>query len=252
MPSHSWSKTTLLYVCGGQSSLRWKHRGVWSLDPIETGTVSLVRRDVEIQAAVPNGIFPMMVLQLDNARPQRLAPAQVRSIDEALVTAQVTRDGRLADLLSAMRAEVREGCLSGRLYAEAISIALLAYLASKYCAPTRSLSPISSLSSAQKRRLDEFIREAVADSISVSELAALVDMSPSHFSRVFKASFGDTPYQFVMRQRVETAKTMLSDPRLTATDVASALGFASQSHFVKVFRQFTGITPRRFRMETTL
>lgn len=247
LPKHSWSKTTLLYVCDGRSSLRWQHRGVWNLDSVEAGTVSIVRRDVEIQAAVPSGIFPMMVLQLDNAKLQHLAPVQIRSIDETLVTAQVTQDQRLAGLLCAMRAEVREGCLSGRLYAEAISIALLAYLAGKYCA-AHAGSNACTLSLSQKRCLGDHIQDSLTDNISVTELAALVQMSPSHFSRVFKASFGETPYHFVMRQRVATAKAMLADPKLTATEVASALGFASQSHFVKVFRQFTGMTPRQYRM----
>jgi AraC family transcriptional regulator len=252
LPSHSWSKTTLLYVCHGSSSLRWKHRGVWSHDPIERGTVSIVRRDVEIQAAVPGGSFPMMVLQLDNAKLQHLAPAQILSIDETLVAAQVTRDARLSNLLSAMRAEVKEGCLSGRLYAEAISIALLAYLANKYCVSRRDASGACLLSQSQKRRIDDYIRESLTDNISVSELASLVHMSPSYFSRVFKASFGETPYHFVMRQRIEAAKVMLADPKLTATGIASALGFASQSHFVKVFRQFTSVTPRRYRIDAKL
>jgi AraC family transcriptional regulator len=247
LPSHSWSKTTLLYVRGGQASLRWKHRGVWSLDPIQQDTVSFVRRDVEIQAAVPSGSFPMMVLQLDNAKLHHLAPTQIHSIDTSLTTAQVTKDQRLAHLLEAMRAEVEEGCLSGKLYAEAISIALLAYLANRYCASTADRSNFS-LSVSQKQQLSDYIRDALAESISVTELAGLVHMSPSHFSRVFKTSFGETPYHFVMRQRVEAAKALLSEGALSATDVASALGFASQSHFAKVFRQFVGVTPRQYQL----
>ncbi len=66
MGSHSWPKTTLLYCTGGEASLRWKHRGIWNADAFEPGTVSIIRRDVEIQSAVPSGPFPMMVLQLDS------------------------------------------------------------------------------------------------------------------------------------------------------------------------------------------
>jgi len=248
LPSHSWSKTTLLYVLGGESSLRWKHRGVWTVDPVQSGTVSIVRRDVEIQAAVPGGPFPMMVLQLDHLKLQQLAPLQVLSIDETLVPAQVTRDRRLAELLSEMCTEVREGCLSGRLYAESMSLALLAYLAGQYATPPRLEEWTSVLSPAQRQFISGYIRDNLSGNISVTNLAELVDMCPSHFSRVFKASFGDTSYRFVMKLRIDGAKAMLTDPKRTATEAAIAFGFASQSHFAKVFRQFTGVTPSQYKV----
>jgi AraC family transcriptional regulator len=72
-------------------------------------------------------------------------------------------------------------------------------------------------------------------------------MSPSHFTRVFKATFGVSPYRYVMHERIEGAKDMLACGKLSASEVALAFGFSSQSHFVKVFRQFTGVTPRQFR-----
>ncbi|ACK50798.1 transcriptional regulator, AraC family [Methylocella silvestris BL2] len=247
MPSHSWSKTTLLYVTGGQGSLRWKHRGVWSVDPLQSGTVSITRRDVEIQSVLPSGSFRMMVLQLDGARFQELAPAQIVAIEKSLSSVQVTRDVRLAALLSAMSAEVKDGCASGRLYGESISIAFLAYLAGRYATPPLLADCEKSLSPAEMRTLVGFIRENLANNISVTELAGLVQMRPSHFARIFKASFGITPYQFVMRERVASAKELFVSANLSASQVASEIGFSSQSHFVKVFRQFTGVTPKQYQ-----
>jgi AraC family transcriptional regulator len=135
MPSHSWAKTTLLYVTGGQGSLSWKHRGIWREDPCPPGTVSIIRRDVEIQSAVPSCAFPIMVMQLDNLKLQGIAPDHVRTIEKSLESAQVTSDCRLGALLSEMCEEVREGCPSGRLYGESISLALLAYLSGTYATP---------------------------------------------------------------------------------------------------------------------
>ncbi|PNG26699.1 AraC family transcriptional regulator [Methylocella silvestris] len=247
MASHSWSKTTLLYVTGGQGSLRWKHRGVWSVDPIAPGTVSIVRRDVEIQSAAPSGAFPIMVLQLDSSRLQDLAPAQVLAIDKVLNSAQVTRDFRLAALLSAMCAEVKDGCASGRLYGESISVAFLAYLAGRYATPSLPAGCEKCLSPAEIRTLVGFIRENLARNISVTELAGLVQMRPSRFAHMFKASFGVSPYQFVMRERVAGAKDLFASAKLSASRVATEIGFSSQSHFVKVFRQFTGVTPKQYR-----
>jgi AraC family transcriptional regulator len=146
-----------------------------------------------------------------------------------------------------MFAEVKEGCPSGRLHGESISLALLAYLAGRYATPLPANNCEASLSPAHKRRLIDYVRTNLTDNISVTELAGLVQMSPSHFSRVFKTSFGVTPYRFVMQERVEGAKAMLASTELPASQVAMAFGFSSQSHLVKVFRQFTGVTPKQYK-----
>jgi AraC family transcriptional regulator len=188
-----------------------------------------------------------MVLQLDNSKLAHMAPDQVSAIENSLVAALGTHDDRLAELMQAMREEVREGCASGRLYGEAISLALLAYLAGRYATLRASENCNASLPPAEKRRLVGYIRENLFGNISVTELAELVQMSSSHFSRVFKTSFGVTPYRFVMQERVEGAKAMLADSRLTASQVSTACGFASQSHFAKVFRLVTGVTPKQYQ-----
>ncbi len=247
LPSHSYSRTTLLHVLGGEAFLNWKHRGVWNKDPCRQGTVSIVRRDVEIQSSGLSKPLPMMVLQLDNSKLQHIAPDHVPAIDRSLETAQVTFDHRLAGLLSAMRAEVRAGCPAGRLYGESVSLALLAYLASTYATPRLADHCATGLSPAQKRDVVDYIRVNLTSDITVTELAALVQMSPSHFARVFRTTFGVTPYRFVLQERIESAKAMLAGTNLPASQVAMAFGFASQSHFVKVFRQFTGVTPKQYR-----
>jgi AraC family transcriptional regulator len=248
LPSHSWPKTTLLYVTGSQASLQWKHRGIWHKDHCHRGTVSIIRRDVEIQSAAPSSPLPMVVLQLDSSKLQHIAPDLVLTIERSLHSAQVTSDRRLAGLLSAMCEEVRGGCPSGRLYGESISLALLAYLAGTYATPRPpGKNHVTNLSPAQKRGMAAYVRANIASNVSVTELAGLVQMSPSHFARVFKATFGVTPYRFVMQMRIEGAKEMLARTELSASQVSMAFGFSSQSHFVKVFRQFTGVTPRQYK-----
>jgi AraC family transcriptional regulator len=188
-----------------------------------------------------------LLLQLDNSKFRHIAPEEVKAVETSLVSALTTDDHRLATLMMAMRDEIRDGCTSGRLYAESISLALLAYLAGRYATPRPLDSCDSSLSRAQKRKLVDYIRANLISNLSVSELAGLVQMSPSHFSRLFKTSFGVTPYRYVMLERIEAAKAMLATPELSASQVAMAFSFSSQSHFVKVFRQFTGVTPKQYR-----
>jgi AraC family transcriptional regulator len=247
LPCHAWPKTTLLFVTGGQSDLHWRHRGTSRVDSCQAGTVSIMRRDVEIQSAAANRPLRMMVTQLDNSKLQHIAPDYVHTIEKSLEPAQVANDRRLATLLSAMCQEVREGCPSGRLYGESVSLTLLAYLSGAYSSPHTSESRAHYLTPGQKRSVLDYIRSNAASNVTVSELATLVQMSPSHFTRVFKATFGISPYRFVMQERIEEARNMLEGTKLSSSQISCALGFASQSHFVKVFRQFAGVTPKQFR-----
>jgi AraC family transcriptional regulator len=245
----SFLKTTLFLCTGGQGIAHRSHRGAWERNRIKPGSVFMVRRDTEIQAAWTTNSWPTLLLQIDNAKFQHVAPEEVRAVETSLVSALTTSDHRLAALMMAMRDEIRDGCASGRLYAESISLALLAYLSGRYATPTpRPLDNCdTSLSRGQRRKLVDYIRANLIGNISVTDLAELVQMSPAHFSRVFKASFGVTPYRYVMRERVEGAKAMLASAELSGSQVAIAFGFASQSHFVKVFRQFTGVTPKQYK-----
>ena len=83
--------------------------------------------------------------------------------------------------------------------------------------------------------------------LSLTALAAVAQMSPYYFSRLFKQSTGLSPHQYVLQQRVEWAKRLLAEARLSITDVAQRVGFASQAHLTLVFRQRVGATPRQYR-----
>jgi AraC family transcriptional regulator len=245
VPSHSWPKTVICVCTGGEGIAHWRHRGIWHTNRVRPGSAFFVRRDAEVQALCAINGWQNMLLQLDNSRLQHIAPDEVALIEKSLAPAQSTDDARLAALMQAMRQEVKDGCPSGRLFGESISLALLAYLAGRYATPV-STCP-GRLSLVQKRCLLDYIRSNLSSDITVVELARLVQMSPSHFARTFKASFGDAPYRFVMQERIDGAKGMLTGTQLSASQIAMAFGFASQSHFVKVFRQFTGVTPKQYK-----
>ena len=108
-------------------------------------------------------------------------------------------------------------------------------------------TPRISLSPAQRRTISDYVRENLANDISVTELAAIVCMSPAHFSRQFREIFCMAPYQFVLQERITRAKDLLATTTMSTTQVGMALGFSSQGHFAKLFRQFTGVTPKQYR-----
>jgi AraC family transcriptional regulator len=80
-------------------------------------------------------------------------------------------------------------------------------------------------------------------------MAQSVGLSTAHFARMFRKSTGETPHQFVLRQRLERAKSMLGAPDARVLDVALACGFKTQQHFAEVFRNFWRVSPTQYRRE---
>ena len=83
--------------------------------------------------------------------------------------------------------------------------------------------------------------------IRLSDLANVAGMSSSHFVRSFRESTGQTPYQFLLHQRVKRAQLLMRDPRASLTEVALASGFADQHHLARVFRRIANMTPTDYR-----
>jgi AraC family transcriptional regulator len=156
-------------------------------------------------------------------------------------------DARVATLVELMRSEIEAGCPTGGAYGEALSLALASRVASLCAAIPSEQRRAATLSSKQLQRVTDFVRANLAHELSIERLARLVSMSPFHFARCFKQTTGFTPHQFVIRERIARARTMLSSNTQSIGDVAMALGFASQSHFADVYRRITGTSPRRDR-----
>jgi AraC family transcriptional regulator len=155
-----------------------------------------------------------------------------------------TRDPQIGRLVGIMQAEVEAGCPAGRLFAESVSLSLAAYVRGRFAKSRRA--PRSRLSRAEIGRVIEYIDANLSANLTLSELAQTVSLSPHHFSSVFKNTFGISPYQFVIRRRVERAKMLLVARRTPIAEIAAALGFSSQSHFTTAFRKATGTTPRTY------
>jgi AraC family transcriptional regulator len=103
----------------------------------------------------------------------------------------------------------------------------------------------------QARRTLAYIDANLASKMEISDLASVVALSRSHFSRAFKHSFGLSPMEYVVMRRVERAKAMITSTRETLTEVALACGFADQAHLNRRFRNIVGESPGRWRRSNT-
>jgi AraC family transcriptional regulator len=110
-----------------------------------------------------------------------------------------------------------------------------------------SLPRAVGLDQATLRRVSTYIEEHLAEDLSLSALAAVAYLSPYHFARLFKASTGSAPHQYVIGRRIERAKLLLSTTKWSLTTIAHTVGFAHESHLALHFRRLTGLLPSSFR-----
>ena len=111
----------------------------------------------------------------------------------------------------------------------------------------RARGDIGSLPSCRLRRVTEYIQQNLDKDLTLAELAAVVYMSPYHFSRLFKGSTGVPPHRFVIRQRIARASALLATQELSIAQISRMVGFRTPSHFTTVFRRVLGITPGAYR-----
>jgi AraC-like DNA-binding protein len=99
---------------------------------------------------------------------------------------------------------------------------------------------------AHLRRARDHIDRAYAEPLSVSEMARAAVMSPAHFSRKFRAAYGETPYTYLMTRRIERAQALLRQG-MSVTDACVSVGCTSLGSFSSRFTEVVGETPSQYR-----
>src|SRR6266511_589041 len=97
------------------------------------------------------------------------------------------------------------------------------------------------------RRARDLMDRDYAQPLDVPAMASAALMSPAHFSRSFRAAFGETPYSYLMTRRIERAKALLRQGDLSVTDVCFAVGCTSLGSFSSRFTELVGESPSAYR-----
>lgn len=156
------------------------------------------------------------------------------------------RDPRIEHIGWAVKAELESPDPLGRLYGEGLGLALASHLLGHY-ACAAAFRTESRFSHRRLQRVVDYVREHLADELSLMQLAELVNMSPSQFKVVFKRSTGLPVHQYVIRARVESACELIARDKLSLSQIALQAGFANQSHMARCVKRLTGKTPATLR-----
>ena len=121
-------------------------------------------------------------------------------------------------------------------------LATLAKIELPELADTDRLHPVSI------QRVLEFIHANFNHKLQRNQLATIAEVTPSHFSRLFRSSVGVSPKQYILRLRIREARSLLKSSRqLAISDISQRLGFIDVPHFSREFQRQTGVSPAAYR-----
>ena len=212
------------------------------------GTICILPAGLEHEAAL-EGNSEHLALYLDPRLIAKAAAESKLSGNFEITERYTRRDNVINSIGMALLGELESEGLSGRLYAESLGNVLAVHLLRYYSVSTlRPATFTGGLSAAKLRQVTDFIGENYSRDLKLAELAQVAGMSSFHFAREFKRTTGTTPHQYLIKFRVERAKTLLAKNDLPLIEVGLRSGFSHQSHFTRLFRKITGTTPHSYRL----
>jgi AraC family transcriptional regulator len=227
-------------------SAKWRGaRGLRSED-ISAGTLAICELDRSQQFKMRNAA-EFGIVMLSNEVLEQVGQ-ETRYVRPELQTHEVLKDVTLRRLMEILLSEKQAGFRSGLFFLDSISTTLASYLLRHYSAASAVFeNSTGGLAPSVLRRSIEFIQTHLEGNLRLSDLAREAKISTSHLVRSFRQSTGKTPYQYLLHQRIERARSLMRDHRTPLTEVALASGFADQHHLARVFRRITGVTPSSYR-----
>jgi AraC-like DNA-binding protein len=153
----------------------------------------------------------------------------------------------VGNLMGALATEIQNGNPGGSVFLQTLVTALVHYaLQIAAGAPSTIVGKRGGLSATQLRLSLDLIDSRLTGRPSLFELAALLNVSTRYFCRAFRISTGFSPHQYILRRRVEFARSLIEAGRMSLSEIAVAVGFVDHAQMTATFRRVLNATPSRF------
>jgi AraC family transcriptional regulator len=158
-------------------------------------------------------------------------------------------DGALDSWMEQLRGELTRPQASP-LFVGGLAHLIAVHLARNYGeADEEARSGSPSLPGYKLRQITDWIAEHVAEDFDLAQLAAQAGLSKFHFQRLFKAALGLSPTRYQINLRMNEARRLLRETKMSVVDVSLEVGYANPGHFSQLFRRETGLSPSEYRRQ---
>lgn len=246
VPEHEHRELCLHLQTQGDDLMEWWVNGRNGIERTSAGSIVLA----------PPGLRDRVRWQGSNSRllltlsPERLSQIaeEAGGAEPEFAARWSLHDPALERFIVEMGRQAEAGWPLGRLYADLVSVGLVAHLLRRY-ATTPVVLPEAQgrMSALSLRRVMEYMTEHLGDDLQLEQIAGQAGLSTFHFVRSFRLSSGVTPYQYLLEQRIDRARQLLRTSNWTVQEIGEMTGFHSAVNFVRSFRQRTGQTPGAWR-----
>ena len=239
-PTHH---TLSCYISGGTGTFRREQPsargapGKLCVLPAEHQSAWVINGEIRLaHVYVSQAQFALGCISLLDKEPRTLQLREYTFLDDAQQTM------RFHQLLQMNWTEPGERMLTSSLANELLDHAVLSQVGLR-----EGLQLKGGLAAYQRRQLVDTIEQQLAEPLSIGQLAAQCALSPYHFARMFRESFGVAPHQYVLARRLSRARSLRRHSSLALGEIALSCGFASASHFTNRFKHTLGGTPGEYR-----
>ncbi len=244
--------TMHVIACGLSSSYiedssgeRWLD-GKLSKETRNTGDIAIIPANVSHRCNW-NTSVQFMVLALEPILLKNIGQDWVNPDGIELIPQFMSKpDALIQSIFLTLKDELESYRIGGQLLVDSLKTVLAIHLLRNYCATSPKSSYSDGLSSAKLVLITEYINEHLHQNLTLTEIAAIAQISPYHFLRLFKQSMGVTPHQYILQRRIDKAKYLLRHSKLSIVNIALCAGFCDQSHMTRCFKRMLGVTPKQF------
>lgn len=233
----------------GRGKVERKLDGVYRLETTVKGSVTIIPALVEHWSAWKSiGRFAMF-----SVSPEAIAKIDPDTVNPDTIElvptfAKAKPDRLIYGIGMAIKNHLETNIDDGGFYIEHLTNTISAHLLQHYCTKKIYFKEYSGgLASAKLEQAIEYINDNLEENIKLEDIAKELDISQYYFSHLFRESMGISPYRYVIQQRVERVKQLLTNTEMSIAEIALACGFNSQSQMTLHFRKSTGTTPKKYR-----
>jgi AraC-like DNA-binding protein len=207
-----------------------------------------IRNFADPYRAELDGAFDFLLVELPRSAFDQLTDEAGCGPIDGLNVATGAQDALLSGLLRVLVPVLDRPTEASPLFLDQLALAIGTCVAERYGErPVSKATRLRRLSRSQEARAKEMLRSRLEGDLSIADVAQACQLSRSYFTHAFRQTIGQTPHQWMLAQRVQRARELLTSSQTPLAEIATACGFADQSHFTRVFSRATGLPPAQWR-----